>query len=1348
MKKLIVLFMILLSTLRLYAGIPEPGLFLYGYVQNDNGSVLLTAGNMTLVLQDPEGNKVSLSADLKNINNEFSYVMEIPFESNVADMSPSANKFIMNEQSTIYKILSISFQVEGKQATILMQDKSEFVMCSKDRGKTEKCNFQLQLSLKDTDKDGLPDAWEDANGLNKLNPADATQDTDKDGRNNLQEYHDGTDPKSPNAEFACDLNLTDQPQWSGESSHTWSWNDLSQMPHFYCYQYRLNSASDNDWINTLSTSFTASNLPDGANQHFEVRVKTVNPIVYSKINTDLFGIDKSAPTLSKVLVNSGNLGTADRNISIKIEHDSDKNGSGLDTVEIKIDDNDYTDYPVDPSDTYSVELPNQLGIHKVTVKLKDKVGNVSNEMSDTIVLARQISTVSGASTDALNVTLTDLLSQDSTTVNVTGGQYKFEGVPSGVYGLYAGNAKGARPWQGRISVHDGLPVANLDITIGNDFGSVAGKINPAIKGFPVFAGIDLGEGLFLKVSKMETGNDGGFTFAGLTPGPWSVKVIPPPFSHYLQKSEEASISTGKTANAGLALSSGFVIRGTANKQGVLIQAMDEKWNIYATVTDDKSEYSLVVPQGKITLYTKSEFYQDLIVNENSVSSDLVQDLSFTASSESIAGEILHGEKIFNYYDPSISRSLQVVKIDSPDRQSYAISQEYSETNSSQPWTCYYSQGLLKGDDLFLTINSCDFSKGIYSRNLTDYTKTDNQFTLEGIGGNISGSVLIGSDPVGKPIVQLLNNENKLAGICRGDSQGEYFFRHIMPGQNYKLQCTLNTGEIITTEPFEIKRGDQLTMNLNLKTAAISFVNYPNTVIAGDTIEINVQLKNLPSYQDYKINAKIVNTDTAANAGETWVDNYQDGNLKISLPVKADAVPGNHYQILVSCLSRTLDWKDVAATAKTPNDIILRIQTITPVMNIVSCDQEVEAGSDFHFTVSWQDVDFENYHILAELNDVAHNYAIIGSGLFELTNPTSQKPFNFTVNPAAKGTARLKISLIHKVNVSDVLLSVNTNNNITVQEKPENPDNPMLTGTLSLIPSRSQIKPGETVQIFLKIKGDEIYGMEASFTVDNKYLKIQSACYQEFLSTDNRLQIPVNIKNSQSTCLLAASLKSPSPAKTGEGIFACITCKANTGITGSTPISCEMLFSDKYGQKTVYEQKQISILLTNTPSTPDNTGTGSIQGKILMPDGNPAVNVPVTILTKITDPKTGIEYYSTDPNDTFKTVTNEKGEYKIDTLPPLKDGEKYEVQAVSNNYFIPPVTVENISEPVVLPAVKFVNGDINSDKVVDIGDFTIMAACYGTKKGDSKYNAKADLNMDDKINVQDLSILGSNFGARG
>jgi len=47
----------------------------------------------------------------------------------------------------------------------------------------------------DTDRDGMPDAWERLHGLDPHNPADGIADPDRDGYTNLEEYLNGTNPR-------------------------------------------------------------------------------------------------------------------------------------------------------------------------------------------------------------------------------------------------------------------------------------------------------------------------------------------------------------------------------------------------------------------------------------------------------------------------------------------------------------------------------------------------------------------------------------------------------------------------------------------------------------------------------------------------------------------------------------------------------------------------------------------------------------------------------------------------------------------------------------------------------------------------------------------------------------------------------------------------------------------------------------------------------------------------------------------------------------------------------------------------------------------------------------------------
>ena len=52
----------------------------------------------------------------------------------------------------------------------------------------------------DDDNDGLPDDFEEANGLNPRSAHDARLDSDGDGLDNLTEYHFGTDINNPDSD--------------------------------------------------------------------------------------------------------------------------------------------------------------------------------------------------------------------------------------------------------------------------------------------------------------------------------------------------------------------------------------------------------------------------------------------------------------------------------------------------------------------------------------------------------------------------------------------------------------------------------------------------------------------------------------------------------------------------------------------------------------------------------------------------------------------------------------------------------------------------------------------------------------------------------------------------------------------------------------------------------------------------------------------------------------------------------------------------------------------------------------------------------------------------------------------
>jgi hypothetical protein len=60
----------------------------------------------------------------------------------------------------------------------------------------------------------------------------------------------------------------------------------------------------------------------------------------------------------------------------------------------------------------------------------------------------------------------------------------------------------------------------------------------------------------------------------------------------------------------------------------------------------------------------------------------------------------------------------------------------------------------------------------------------------------------------------------------------------------------------------------------------------------------------------------------------------------------------------------------------------------------------------------------------------------------------------------------------------------------------------------------------------------------------------------------------------------------------------------------------------------------------------------------------------------------------------------------------------------------------------------VNGDIDGDNEVAIGDYAILSTSFNSAPGDSSWNAEADLNGDDSVDIGDYAILSTNFGDVG
>ncbi|MDB4618167.1 hypothetical protein OAG53_00680 [Akkermansiaceae bacterium] len=163
-------------------------------------------------------------------------------------------------------------------------------------GRTQINGIQLRLILPDEDEDGIPNDFEDANGLDRSDPSDAALDPDNDGLTNLREFQLGT---ALNDNDTDDDNLLD-----GEEVDTHGTNplladsdedtlndDVEILTHLtnpLLADSDVDGLSDADELNIHSTDPNlADSDSDGINDPTEILISLTDP-----------NLDTSVPTLN------------------------------------------------------------------------------------------------------------------------------------------------------------------------------------------------------------------------------------------------------------------------------------------------------------------------------------------------------------------------------------------------------------------------------------------------------------------------------------------------------------------------------------------------------------------------------------------------------------------------------------------------------------------------------------------------------------------------------------------------------------------------------------------------------------------------------------------------------------------------------------------------------------------------------------------------------------------------------------------------------------------------------------------------------------------------------------------
>lgn len=160
------------------ARIAEPETVLYGRVVQRFGTreFPITRGTLVWTFRTggPAGRTHRLTTPLQSLaDGRFSYALRLPHQALAYDLTVATSTLPLSAAPT--PILDLAVTLDGQPLSLLPLATDSLAVSQKSRATSRRIDLEWKSSdtASDSDGDGLPDWWEDQNGLDKWDPADA-----------------------------------------------------------------------------------------------------------------------------------------------------------------------------------------------------------------------------------------------------------------------------------------------------------------------------------------------------------------------------------------------------------------------------------------------------------------------------------------------------------------------------------------------------------------------------------------------------------------------------------------------------------------------------------------------------------------------------------------------------------------------------------------------------------------------------------------------------------------------------------------------------------------------------------------------------------------------------------------------------------------------------------------------------------------------------------------------------------------------------------------------------------------------------------------------------------------------